>query len=106
MTKISQGHPANSGENFKNECQERITAHKLITQFWGCYSFEEVTSKLRAVICDDAVGDPEPAHEALDELDSSAGWNGSDGFHFRPLGELVNGDVEIMVAPWHSWERA
>ena len=32
--------------------------------------FEEVTSELRAVICDDAVGDPEAAHEALDELDS------------------------------------
>ena len=44
-------------------------------------------------------GDPEAAHEALDELDSIAGWNGSDGFHFRPLGELVDGDVEITVAP-------
>ena len=38
MTKFSQGHPANSGENFENECQERITATKLITQFWGCYT--------------------------------------------------------------------
>ena len=38
MTKLSQGHPANSGENFENECQERITAQKLITQFWGCYN--------------------------------------------------------------------
>ena len=37
MTKFSQGHPANLGENFENECQERITAQKLITQFWGCY---------------------------------------------------------------------
>ena len=67
--------------------------------------FEEVTSKLRAIICDDTIGDPEAAHEALDELDSRAGWNGSDGFHFRPLGELVDGDVEITVAPWRSWER-
>ena len=25
-------------KDFENECQERITAQKLITQFWGCYS--------------------------------------------------------------------
>ena len=31
--------------------------------------FEEVTGELRAVVDDDAVGDPETAHEALDELD-------------------------------------
>ena len=68
--------------------------------------FEEVTSKLRAVICDDVVGDPEAAHEALDELESRASWNGTDDFHFRPLGELVDGDVKITVAPWRSWERA
>ena len=37
MTKFLS-HPANSGENFENECQERITAQKLITQFWGCYN--------------------------------------------------------------------
>ena len=29
--------------------------------------FEEVATKLRTVICDDAVGDPETAHEALDD---------------------------------------
>ena len=68
--------------------------------------FEEVASKLRTVICDDAVGDPEAAHEALDELDSRAGWDGMDGFHFHPLGELVDGDVEVSVAPRCSRERA
>ena len=50
--------------------------------------FEEVASKLRTVICDDAVGDPEAAHEALDELDSGAGWDGADGFHFCHLVNL------------------
>ena len=67
---------------------------------------EEIASELRAVVGDDAVRDPEPAHEALDELDNRAGWDGTDGFHFRPLGEPVNGDVEIAVAPWRPWERA
>ena len=55
--------------------------------------FEEVTSELRAVVSDDAVGDPEMAHETLDVLNRETGWNGADGFHFRPLGELVDGDV-------------
>ena len=61
--------------------------------------FEEVTGELRAIVGDDAVGDPETAHEALDELNRRTSWDGADGFHFRPLGELVNGDVEVAVAP-------
>ena len=44
--KISQSHPANSGENFENECQERITAQKLITQFWGCYNSSPLKNKI------------------------------------------------------------
>ena len=44
--------------------------------------FEEVTGELRAVIGDDAVGDPETAHEALDELDRGTGWDGADGYHY------------------------
>ena len=59
--------------------------------------FKEVTSKLRAIVGDDAVGDPEPAHETLDELDHGSGWDGADGFYLRPLGELVDGDVEVAV---------
>jgi len=47
MTKFSQGHPANSGENLENECQERITAQKLITQFWGCYNSSPLKKKSR-----------------------------------------------------------
>ena len=68
--------------------------------------FKEVPSKLRVVICDDAVGDPEAAHEALDELDGRASWDGTDGFHFRPLGELVDGDIEVSVAPSRPRERS
>ena len=68
--------------------------------------FEDVASKLRTIICDDAVGDPEAAHEALDELDSRAGWDGTDSFHLRPLGELVDGDVEVSIAPRRPRERA
>ena len=50
--------------------------------------FEEVTSKLRVIICDDAVGDPEVAHEALDELNCRPGWDGADSLHLCPFGNL------------------
>ena len=55
---------------------------------------------------DDAIRDSESAHEAHDELDRRAGWNGADGLHLRPLGELVDGDVEVAVGPGRSRERA
>ena len=61
---------------------------------------------MRAVICDDAVGNPKAAHETLDELDCEASWDGANCFHFRPLGELVDGDVEVAVAPRRSKEWA
>ena len=67
--------------------------------------FEDVTSELRAVVGDDAVGYPEAAHETLGEFDRGTSWDGAGGFHFRPLGELVDGDVEVAVAPRRSRER-
>ena len=67
---------------------------------------EGAACELGAVVGDDAVGDPEAAHETLDELDCGAGWDSADGFHFRPLGELVDGDVEVAVAPRRSRKRA
>ena len=68
--------------------------------------FEEVTSELRAVVGDDTVGDPEATHETLDELDRRTSWDGADGFHLCPLGELVDGDIEVAVAPRRSREQA
>ena len=67
---------------------------------------EEITSELRAVIGDDAVGDPKTDHEALDELDCRASWDGADGFNLRPLSELVDGDVEVSIAPRRPRARA
>ena len=40
--------------------------------------FEEVTSELRAVVGDDVVGDPKPAHETFDELDRGTGRDGAE----------------------------
>ena len=67
--------------------------------------FEEITGELRAIIGDDAVGDPKTAHEALDELDHRDSWDGADGFNLRPLSELVDGDVEVSIAPRRLRER-
>ena len=66
---------------------------------------QEIASELRAVVGDDAVRDPKPAHEALDELDYGTGWDGEGGFHLCPFGELVDGDVEVAVATRRSQER-
>ena len=50
------------------------------------------------------IRDSEPAHEALDELDRRAGRDGTNWLHLFPLGELVDGDVEVAVAPGQSRE--
>src|SRR3954469_25736184 len=68
--------------------------------------FEEITGELRTVVCDDAVWHPEPAHDTPDELDRGARGDGTDNLHLCPLGELVNGDVEVAVAPWRPREWA
>ena len=67
---------------------------------------EKIASELRAVVSNDAIRDPKPAYDTLDELDRGSGRDGADGFYLRLFGELVDGDVEITVAPWRSWERA
>ena len=64
--------------------------------------FEEIAGELRTVVSADAIRHPKPAHEALDKLDHSASWDGVDSFHLCPLGELVDGDVEVAVSPRRS----
>ena len=41
--------------------------------------------------------DVSPAHEALDELGGRPCWDGAHGFHLRPLGEFVDGNIELAV---------
>ena len=68
--------------------------------------FEEVTGELRTVVSDDAVRHSEPAQDALDELDRKAVRDGADSFQLCPLSELVDGDLEVAVAPRRSRKRA
>jgi hypothetical protein len=44
------------------------------------------------------------ADQPTDELDCGPGWNGAHQLHLHPLGELVDGDVEVAVAPLRSRE--
>jgi hypothetical protein len=39
------------------------------------------------------------AYQPMDELDGRPGRNGTHQFHLRPLGELVDGHVEVAIAP-------
>jgi hypothetical protein len=68
--------------------------------------FEKIAGELRTIVGDDAVWNLEPAHEALDELDRRASWDGADGLYLRPLGEFADGDIEIAIAPSCSREWA
>ena len=45
-------------------------------------------------------------YQLSDEADSSVGIKILDRLGFDPLGELVDGDVEVAVAPGHSRERS
>jgi hypothetical protein len=44
------------------------------------------------------------AYQPMDELDGRPGRNGTHWFHLRPLGELVDGDVEVAIDPLSSRE--
>jgi hypothetical protein len=50
------------------------------------------------------VGHTKTADQPMDELDCGPGRNGAHQLHLHPLGELVDGDVEVAVAPLRSRE--
>jgi hypothetical protein len=58
---------------------------------------ECIIGELGPVVSDDSVWDPKPIDDGLDKLDCRlfVGLDHKD--HFLPLGEFVDGDVEITV---------
>ena len=72
----------------------------------GTVGLEQPAGELRAIVGDDAVGYAEAANQTLDEFHRRSCRDVPDWFHFRRLGELVDGDVEVAVAPDSSWERS
>lgn len=59
---------------------------------------EHVACDLCVVIGDDAVWDPKVARDTLNELEHGMFVDFGDQEFLRPLGELVNGDKEVLVA--------
>ena len=70
----------------------------------GAVGLEEAAGELRAIVGDDVVGDAEEAHQTLDELHRRSHRDVADWLHLRPLGEFVDGDVEVAVVPDSAWE--
>jgi hypothetical protein len=58
---------------------------------------ECAADELGPVVSDDPVRDPKPADDGLDKLDCRLLIDLDHRGHFRPLGEFVNGDIEIPV---------
>jgi hypothetical protein len=58
-------------------------------------SLERTASELGPVVGDDPVRDPKPTDNRLDELDCGLLVDLDHRGCFRPLGELVDGDVQI-----------
>ena len=46
------------------------------------------------------------AHQAFDKLDGRQHRGLADWLHFRPLGEFVDGDVEVLVSSGSTGERS
>jgi hypothetical protein len=58
-------------------------------------SLEHTTGELGPVVGDDPVQDPKSADDGLDKLDCGLLVDLDHMGSFRPLGELVNGDIQI-----------
>jgi hypothetical protein len=58
---------------------------------------EDPACKLGPVVCNDTTWDPESADDRLEESDGSALGDADHRGGFRPFGELVNGDKEVLV---------
>jgi hypothetical protein len=60
-------------------------------------SLEHAAGKLRPVVSDDSIQGPIPTDDGLDKLRRRLLIDFDHMGHFRPLGELVDGYVEIPV---------
>ena len=72
----------------------------------GAVGLEEAAGELGAVVSDDVVGDAKTKYQSLDELDRGPRRDCADSFHLCPLGEFIDGDVEVAVAPERARERS
>ena len=69
-------------------------------------SHEGVACVLRAVVGDNPIGYTKTAHQSFEELDGSLCCDLPHFFHFWPLYELVDCNVQVLKAPDSAGERA
>ena len=69
-----------------NRCKTNVNA-SVFAEF-----HEFSRSEVRAIVRDDAMGDPESAGDHLEEIDHRRGSRVCDWYSFDPLGELVDSD--------------
>ena len=65
---------------------------------------ELVTCELSAIVSNNVTGDSEHVDDVLNEFGRLLRLEVGDGLDFDPLGELVNGDQEVIEAPRHLLE--
>jgi hypothetical protein len=65
---------------------------------------EQPAGELTAVVGDYVVRHTKMADQPTDELDCGPSRNGAHRLHLHPLGKLIDGDVEVAVAPLCSRE--
>ncbi len=58
---------------------------------------EQLTGELGAVVCNDTVEHSESGRDAPDELEGGMLVDLDDWISFGPLGELVDGDVQVLI---------
>ena len=68
--------------------------------------YEGAARNLRAVVVDDPVRNPETANNRTEELDCLLCCDLPHCFHFWPLCELVDCNVQVLKAPNNTGERA
>src|SRR3954464_126022 len=67
---------------------------------------EGVACELRTVVGDDPVRDPEATNNRAEEFDHGLGRHLPHWFHFRPLCELVDCNVQVLKSPDSAGEGA
>jgi hypothetical protein len=65
---------------------------------------EQPAGELAAFIGDYAVRHTKTADQPMDELDCRPGRYGAHRLHLHTLGKLVDGDIEVAIAPLRSRE--
>jgi hypothetical protein len=66
---------------------------------------EQSAGELAAIVGDDAVRHTKMTYQPTDELDCRPGRDSTHRFHLRPLGKLLDGDIEAAVARLRSREQ-